>query len=103
LLDLCLILNQPSLKLGLNPYLCLFNIEMFWNDRCIYLTYLKNPAIFQDDFWCRFLFIWTLMAATIWNGTLIFRKGPKLPISYFMCTGINVTKYSLLVNDSYVT
>jgi hypothetical protein len=56
------------------------------------LTFLKNPSIFQDDFWCRFVMIWISVVAAMLNGAFLFLKGQNLPMAYFMCTGINLPK-----------
>ena len=57
------------------------------SSRCVYLTYLKNPFRFQDEFWCRFISIWSLMIAIIVNGSHFFLRSPKPPLAYYMCTG----------------
>ena len=55
--------------------------------RCVYLTYLKNPFRFQDEFWCRFISIWSLVIALFMNGSYLFLRSPKPPLAFYMCTG----------------
>jgi len=57
-----------------------------FNSRCVYLTYLKNHAKFQDDFWSRFISLWIVGAASLWHGSLLLLQ-PSFPMSYYMCTG----------------
>ena len=55
--------------------------------RCVYLTYLKNPYRFQDDFWSRFIGIWTLIWSLLASSADLFLSSPGMHLPYCMCTG----------------
>ena len=51
------------------------------------MTCLKNPYRFQDDFWSRFLSIWTLVWSFLASSAHLFLSSPNMHLHYYMCTG----------------
>ena len=56
--------------------------------RYLSVFWLKNPAAFNDDFWCRFINIWILAASIISQLVLNNLPGP-LPLMFHICCGTN--------------
>ena len=54
--------------------------------RYIFIFWLKNPAAFDDDFWCLFIFIWVHIFSLLFRGTEHFISA-NMSITYFICTG----------------
>ena len=56
---------------------------MFW---------LRNPAAFQDDFWCFFIIIWVqgfgFISQLTWHLII-----PRQPLGYYICSGIDPTEH----------
>ena len=59
----------------------------------IYIFWLKNPLAFPDSFWCSFTTIaiklFSLGSQFVWHALT-----PRQPINYFVCTGIDPTKFA---------
>ena len=60
---------------------------------CIF--FLKNPAAFNDEFWCRFIHIWINAFSFLLHFTQAYLPGKQL-ISYYICSGVNPAIDSLL-------
>jgi hypothetical protein len=54
--------------------------------RYFYVFRLKNPAAFQDEFWHRFLNIWTASFSFISQSAFVYLPG-RQPLNYYICTG----------------
>ena len=59
----------------------------------IYIFWLKNPLAFSDDFWCSYatyaIKLFSLGSQFVWHALT-----PRQPINYFVCTGIDPTKFA---------
>ena len=49
---------------------------------------LKNPLVYMDDFWCRFICLFVVISSILIQFIYDFLPG-KYTINYFICTGIN--------------
>jgi len=62
--------------------------------RFAFIFMLKNPAAFQDDFWCRFISLWifgfSLALCCAWHYALKVQSS-----GFYMCTGVQVSIESL--------
>jgi hypothetical protein len=54
--------------------------------RYIFIFWLKNPAAFQNDFWCRMIAIWVHIFSLIFRGVDYFIS-TKMSITYYICIG----------------
>jgi len=59
--------------------------------RYLFIFWLKNPAVFQDDFWYLFLNIWIKVASLLFNFVRFYTAEHQI-INYYICTGINPTE-----------
>jgi formate/nitrite transporter FocA (FNT family) len=57
----------------------------------IYIFWLKNPAAFNDDFWSKFIIIWTHIAAIVSSGVYHFLTNNQ-PLEFYVCTGQDPTE-----------
>jgi len=56
--------------------------------RYIFIFWLKNPTVFQDDFWSLFINIWVLGFVTICQ--IVFSRIPgRRTLYYYICSGQN--------------
>ena len=55
--------------------------------RYIYIICLKNPAAFNDDFWCRFISLWITLASLLLQGAFQFLADYQT-MPFYMCAGI---------------
>ena len=62
--------------------------------RFAFIFWLKNPAAFHDDFWCRFISFWifgfSLILCCTWHYLLRVQSS-----GFYICTGWQVSKESL--------
>ena len=56
--------------------------------RYLSIFWMKNPAAFNDDFWCCFINLWILAACFIPQVVLSSLPGP-LPLMFYICSGTN--------------
>jgi len=56
-----------------------------------YIFWLKNPAAFQDKFWCQFISTWIYSASLVVFGTLHMIDEFQIQ-TCFICSGIIVTQ-----------
>ena len=56
--------------------------------RYMFIFCLKNPAAFNDDFWCRFINIWIFGVSVIPQVVNNYLSG-SLPIMFHICSGTN--------------
>ena len=54
--------------------------------RYIFIFWLKNPAAFDDDFWCLFIFIWVHIFSLLLRG-IEHIISTNMSITYFICIG----------------
>jgi hypothetical protein len=59
--------------------------------RYLFIFWLKNPAVFQDDFWYLFLNIWIKVASFLFNFAWFYTAEHQI-INYYICTGIDPTE-----------
>jgi len=59
--------------------------------RYLFIFWLKNPAVFQDDFWYLFLNIWIKAASLLFNFAWFYTAEHQI-INYYICTGIDPTE-----------
>ena len=55
--------------------------------RYIFIFWLKNPFIFQDEFWYLFVNIWTVMYTVLSEFAFFYVPG-RQPMEFYICTGI---------------
>jgi uncharacterized Tic20 family protein len=59
--------------------------------RYIFIFWLKNPAMFNDEFWIVFINLWIFLFA--WLSQLVIILGPGRPyVNYYICTGRDPTE-----------
>jgi hypothetical protein len=61
--------------------------------RYIFIFWLKNPMVFQDQFWSYFIKIWLALFCIISQWLIIYLPGHQ-PISFYFCTGHNPSENS---------
>lgn len=54
--------------------------------RYLFVFHMKNPTANQDDFWSKFLFLWTFSSSLIFNIAFYILPG-KNGHFYYICTG----------------
>jgi hypothetical protein len=81
----CLI--QYALKNGIYSQILLYlnGIILF---RYIFIFWLKNPTVFQDDFWNLFINIW-IFGFVIINQIISSQMPGRRALYYYTCSGLN--------------
>ena len=69
----------------------LFILDAIAIAKYIYVFCLKNPAGFQDSFWCVFTGIWITVAGSV-SQTAWHMLALRQPINYYICSGLDPTK-----------
>ena len=83
----CYFRSQLILKNSIIAQIILLQIGAIVS-RYISIFWLKNPAAFNDDFWCQFINIWILAASIIPQVVLNVLPGAS-PLLFHVCCGTN--------------
>ena len=70
--------------------------------RYAWIFWLKNPLGFKDDFWCCFINIWSNLFCFWPQLAFAFLPG-RQPVGYYICTGQDPSKNSVLPEKSNYT